>query len=145
MFAKTIGLAPLFITAFGVLSSPALAEGPPQTGVYECMSQDGLAPTLMFGLIDDTSYGNYDGLRGHYRYDAKLRQVIFTDGPFKGLHYLRGENPDPVKGTGSMRMLDEHGKVTAINHPSTGPRTRPSILMPYPGDAGARLPERRPL
>jgi hypothetical protein len=100
-----------------LLSSAALAEGPPQTGVYECMSQDGVAPTLMFGLIDGATYGNYDGLTGHYRYDAKLRQLIFIDGPFKGIHYLRGENPDPVKGTGSMRMLDEHGQVTAINCP----------------------------
>ncbi len=93
-------------TVFAALSAaPAAfaADGPP-TGVYGCydarmgvnvpgcirtsMGCTGLVitptPVAMFGLIDGSTYSDFDGHRGHYTYDAAAGLIAMTDGSRKG-------------------------------------------------------------
>src|SRR5450755_4259311 len=110
-------LGTLLVLAATSVVTPALAEAAPPLGVYECMGQDGLTPTLMLGLLDASTYSNYDGKTGHYSYDPHARVLTITDGPFKGFRYLRGDNPVAVTGADSLRMFDDKGQLTAFNCP----------------------------
>jgi hypothetical protein len=69
-------LAALFAVAMVSLSmSPVLAQdflsAPLTRGVYMCRDQ-AFTPTytMMFGLLDDSTYINYDGHVGTYAYDS---------------------------------------------------------------------------
>ena len=91
------------------LPAAAMAQGAPPAGVYSCYEARmapnapgcirsnigcfGLVitptPVAMFGLIDGSTYANYDGGRGHYRYDAGTGVLEMTDGPRQGWHYRK--------------------------------------------------------
>lgn len=91
------------------LSAGAMAQSTPPTGVYSCYDARmapnapgcmrsnlgcfGLVitptPTVMFGLIDGSTYADYDGHRGHYRYDAGQGVLEMTDGPHQGWRYRK--------------------------------------------------------
>jgi hypothetical protein len=109
----------------------ALAAGmPPAPGVYACyearpaMNVPGCvrsslgcmgivvtpAPTMMFGLIDGTTYTDYDGKRGHYTYDAQSGILTMTDGSREGWKYKHTED-------WAFRALDAKGEQTAYNCP----------------------------
>lgn len=84
-----------FIAAI-MLSLPALAAGAPPFGVYGCYDammdyQMRLKitpmPFVMFGLIDATTYSDYDGHRGHYSYNAATGVLTMTDGSRQGWRY----------------------------------------------------------
>ena len=84
-----------------------------QMGVYGCMDQDGYdAPTLQWGLLDGSTYSDFDGGRGGYTYDAATGVLTFTSGRFKGLRRKRTEDR-------LFRILDEHGSITAFSCPWT--------------------------
>jgi hypothetical protein len=85
-------------------AAPAAAKdflsSPLSLGVYECHDQmNNPSYTLMFGLIDENTYSNYDGLIGTYAYDpdtgvisvgldkgAPARYVRTMDTAFRGLN-----------------------------------------------------------
>lgn len=69
-----------------------------------------VAPTVMFGLIDGTTYSDYDGKRGHYKYDAQSGRLTMIDGSRQGWSYKR-------VASWSFRMLDPQGKETAYTCP----------------------------
>jgi hypothetical protein len=75
--------------------SAAAAESPPH-GVYSCY--DAIMdykmrlnitpmPFVMFGLINDNTYSDYDGHHGHYRYDAGTGVLTMLDGSREGWRY----------------------------------------------------------
>ena len=84
-------------------SSPAAwAAGGPPVGVYSCYdatmafspisgSQLKITPTpvAMFGLIDGTSYADWDGHLGHYAYDFSSGTLTMIDGSRVGWRYRK--------------------------------------------------------
>ena len=44
-------------------------------------------PFVMFGLIDSSTYSDFDGHHGHYRYDAKAEVLTMIDGSRQGWRY----------------------------------------------------------
>ena len=92
-----------------LLGGHAMAQSAPPSGVYSCydtrmapnapgcirssMGCYGLVitptPVAMFGLIDGSTYANYDGQQGHYRYDAGQAELQMTDGPRAGWRYRK--------------------------------------------------------
>ena len=118
-----------------LLATSAVAQVPspnavPAAGVYGCYSarptfggpgcvpssmgcmgmKIDVAPTVMFGLIDGSTYSDYDGKKGHYTFDATNQVLTMTDGSRKGWRYKR------VAAT-AFRFLDEQGKETAYTCP----------------------------
>jgi hypothetical protein len=99
------------LAIIGVLSSANAwaAGGAPPRGVYSCydvrmgfgvpgclrgpLGCTGLVitpmPVVMFGLIDATTYSDYDGRHGHYSYDATAGVISMTDGSRQGWHYRK--------------------------------------------------------
>jgi len=113
------------------LGGLASAAGmPPAPGVYACyearpaMNVPGCvrsslgcmgivvtpAPVMMFGLIDGTTYSDYDGKRGHYSYDAQSGILAMTDGSREGWKYKH-------TGDWSFRAIDAKGEETAFSCP----------------------------
>ena len=111
-----------------LLATATVAQVPspnaaPAAGVYGCYSarptfggpgcvpssvgcmgmKTDVAPTVMFGLIDGSTYSDYDGKKGHYTFDATNQVLTMTDGSRKGWRYKR------VAAT-AFRFLDEQGK-----------------------------------
>lgn len=91
----------LGVAAAGLLSAFAssAADAPP-VGVYGCydvrmgfspVSGNNLvvtpAPFVMFGLIDDATYSDWDGHHGHYTYDPANGILTMTDGSRQGWRY----------------------------------------------------------
>lgn len=92
-----------------VLAPAAWAVAAPPSGVYGCydarmgvnvpgcvrtsMGCTGLVitpmPTVMFGLIDGSTYSDYDGKHGHYTYDAAGGVITMTDGSRQGWRYRK--------------------------------------------------------
>jgi len=98
------------VAVVGALSAPiAWAAGAPPAGVYSCydarmgygvpgcirtsMGCTGLVitpmPVVMFGLIDGSTYSDYDGHHGHYKYDAAAGVITMTDGSRQGWRYRK--------------------------------------------------------
>ena len=112
-------LLPTTLLAATLLPLAAQAATPP-TGVYACYEPHlGLrpgqmtfqvAPTVMFGLIDATTYSDYDGKRGHYSYDAAQNILTLTDGSRQGWRYKKVAD-------WSFRMLDPKGQETSYTCP----------------------------
>jgi hypothetical protein len=96
------------LAASGLIFAPVAwaAAGPP-VGVYSCydvrmgygtpgcvrtaIGCTGMVitptPVAMFGLIDATSYSDYDGHHGKYTYDAAGGIITMTDGSREGWRY----------------------------------------------------------
>ncbi len=108
----------------------AAAQSVPPAGVYACyevkatFGQPGCvqsnigcmgmsitpAPVMMFGLIDGSSYSDYDGKRGKYSYDGAAGVLTMLDGSRQGWTYKR-------VGDWSFRALDREGKETSFTCP----------------------------
>jgi hypothetical protein len=77
-------------------------------GVYECHDQlFNIDPVMMFGLLDDTSYKNYDGDVGSYAFDQEsgiLQVGLQTGAPAR---FLRIE-------TTVFRALNEDGTLAGF-------------------------------
>lgn len=130
------------MAGIAVLSAPAAraADGPP-VGVYSCydsrmgvnvpgcvrtsMGCTGLVitpmPVVMFGLIDGSTYSDYDGHHGHYRYDAAAGLITMTDGSREGWRYRKSAD-------WSFRLIDNNtGKelytcpLEKTKNPNRGP------------------------
>ncbi|HEY5210029.1 MAG TPA: hypothetical protein VIJ42_11360 [Stellaceae bacterium] len=97
-----------------LLAAPvAIAAGGPATGVYGCYDaqfkfnpvtgRSNLVitpmPVPMFGLIDGSTYSDYDGHRGHYAFDAASGVITMTDGSRQGWRYQR-------KADGAFELID---------------------------------------
>ncbi len=89
-----LGLAGL--VAVALLSLPAEAAGPPPSGVYSCYDARmdykmrltiTPMPLVMFGLIDASTYCDFDGNHGHYNYNAGNGVLTMLDGSRKGWRY----------------------------------------------------------
>ena len=46
-------------------------------------------PVVMFGLIDRSTYSDYDGHHGQYKYDAAAGVITMTDGSRQGWRYRK--------------------------------------------------------
>jgi hypothetical protein len=122
------GLASFCAAAF--LSFPAAAAGSPPVGVYSCYDatmnfkmqlQITPMPFVMFGLIDASTYADFDGKHGHYSYDTGTGVLTMTDGSRQGWRYHKvGEWSftliDNAKGSEIYTCPYEAGK-----DPSRGP------------------------
>jgi len=87
-------------SAFGAAAQPF---PPAPSGIYGCIGslatgtavspyRDARSQTdaysavwLTFGLLDGSSYANFDGDAGHYTYSAAKGVLTMVDGPLKGL------------------------------------------------------------
>ncbi|WP_374633938.1 hypothetical protein [Ferrovibrio sp.] len=87
--------------------------GAPPAGVYACdapisiggMIMGSPQTGLMFGLIDQKRYRNFDGGTGAYRFDPAQRLLTMTSGPLKGQRYLRSD-------TSIFKPLNDAGSLT---------------------------------
>jgi hypothetical protein len=90
-----------------LMAQTAWAAGSPPTGVYSCydvrmgfgvpgcirtsLGCTGMVitpmPVVMFGLIDGSTYSDYDGHHGRYSYDAGSEIITMTDGTRQGWRY----------------------------------------------------------
>jgi hypothetical protein len=98
------------IAGAALVAAPvALAAETPPVGVYSCyearmaMNAPGCLrtatgcwglqitpmPVPMFGLIDGSTYSDYDGHHGHYTYDAASGVITMTDGSRQGWRYRK--------------------------------------------------------
>ena len=125
----------LALIAISSLGAPAAwgAGGPP-IGVYSCYdatmsfspisgSQLKITPTpvAMFGVIDGTSYADWNGHLGHYAYDVATGTLTMTDGSREGWRYRK-------TAAWSFTLIDNHsGKeiytcpLETAKNPSHGP------------------------
>lgn len=116
-------------------SAVSRAADAPPPGVYGCydvqmhfnpvMNKSDLvitpAPVVMFGLIDATTYSDWDGRHGHYIYDPAQGILTMTDGSRQGWRYRKTAN-------WSFTLIDNRtGKeiytcpLEAAKNPSHGP------------------------
>jgi hypothetical protein len=109
---------------------PAAAAEAPPVGVYSCYDakmdykmQLNITPMpfVMFGLINDSTYSDYDGHHGHYRYDAGTGVLTMLDGSREGWRYHK------VAGW-SFRLIDNKSGTDiytcpfeAAKNPDRGP------------------------
>jgi hypothetical protein len=121
------------LVALVAATSAAFAASPP-TGAYGCYDatmafspvsgshlQITPTPVAMFGLIDATTYADWDGHKGHYVYDAASGVLTMTDGSRQGWRYHKS-------GEWAFRLIDNRtGKeiytcpLKAGGDPSHGP------------------------
>jgi hypothetical protein len=96
------------LAAAALLSASAIAAGGPPRGVYGCYDvrmdykmQMVITPMpfVMFGLVDGSTYADYDGHHGHYSYDAATGVLTMHDGTREGWRYHN-------VGNWSFRMID---------------------------------------
>ena len=80
----------------GLLATTAARASDPPAGVYGCYDAKmdyrmqlviTPMPFVMFGLIDGDTYGDWDGHRGHYRYDQAAGVLTMIDGSRQGWRY----------------------------------------------------------
>lgn len=130
---RAIRLAPALLGA-AVCAAAWAADAPP-TGVYSCFDtqlhfspvtkRSDLVitpmPFVMFGLIDGSTYADWDGHRGHYSYDPAQGILTMTDGSRSGWRYHKASD-------WSFRLIDNQtGKEIyscprdAAKNPSHGP------------------------
>ena len=100
----TVSLAALALAA---IATPAAAQAPPR-GVYGCYDvkmdykmQLNITPLpfVMFGLIDGSTYADYDGHHGHYTYDQAAGVLTMNDGSRQGWRYHK-------VGVWAFRLID---------------------------------------
>jgi hypothetical protein len=107
-----------FVALGLVLTAGETWSGAPPTGVYQCYSarpyrgqiQIEVAPVVMFGLLDKTTYSDFDGKKGHYTYDGGTGILTMTDGSRQDWRYKR------VAQT-AFHHIDPQGKDTAYTCP----------------------------
>ena len=98
-------------------ATPAWAAGSPPRGVYGCYDVSMMpgrpmvitpTPVAMFGLIDDSTYADWDGHHGHYRFDGTM--LTMTDGSREGWRYRK-------TGDWSFTLIDNRTGNTAYTCP----------------------------
>jgi hypothetical protein len=96
------------IALVSLLALPAAAAEAPPFGVYSCYDAKmdykmqltiTPMPFVMFGLINDSTYSDYDGHHGRYRYDAGTGVLTMLDGPREGWRYHKD-------GAWAFRLID---------------------------------------
>lgn len=117
------------LASFVACTTAAVAAQPP-LGVYACYEaryEQGapgcvqtslgcfgmriiVTPVMYFGLLDGTTYSDYDGRTGHYVYNPATSLISMTDGSLHGVRYKRVAD-------WSFRKLDDSGKETAFTCP----------------------------
>jgi hypothetical protein len=92
---KRFLISTVFITVLQGVPAGWAAAVPP-AGVYSCYDvrmdyQMHMIitpmPFVMFGLIDATTYSDFDGHHGRYTYAAAAGMLTMTDGPRQGWRY----------------------------------------------------------
>ena len=121
------------VSVIAVATVSWAAEAPP-AGVYSCYdarmefspvsgSHLVITPTpfAMFGLMDGSTYSDWDGHHGHYTYDPAGGIIMMTDGSRQGWRYRK-------TATWSFTLIDNRtGKeiftcpLEAAKNPSHGP------------------------
>lgn len=77
--------------------------------VYRCtLPGIGMFTGAYFGIVDGSTYRNFDGKRGSYTFDQRTGVLRLVSGSSKGLSYQRESG-------GNFRVLDERGKITGGN------------------------------
>lgn len=80
-----------------------------------------LRPVVMVGLIDRSTYSDYDGHTGHYAYDGRTGVLSLTDGAKRGWRYQRTHSA-------TFQMLNPDGTQTVYEcplEPNRDPRRHP--------------------
>lgn len=89
----------------GVKAGAALAAG----AVYECtLPGVGMFTAAYFGIVDGSTYRDFDGRRGRYAFDASTGVLHLVSGSSAGLRYKR--MPE-----GNFRVLGRNGDITGGN------------------------------
>ena len=105
-------LAPLAVQAQGAPAAAVAgkADAALQPGrVYTCtLPGIGLFTGAFFGIVDGSTYRNFDGKTGRYSFDASTGVLRMTSGSSKGLAYKRMPQ-------GNFRVLDEKDGITGGN------------------------------
>jgi len=119
----------MLAAAVALVAVPAIASQPP-SGVYACYEASytqgapgcvpssvgcfgiaiKIAPVMMFGLIDETTYSDYDGHRGRYSFDQGSGVITMSDGSLRGVRYKKIDEWSFVK-------LDDKNRKTAFTCP----------------------------
>jgi hypothetical protein len=74
--------------------------------VYTCtLPGIGMFTGAYFGIVDGTTYRNFDGKTGRYQFDASTGVLRMTSGSSKGLAYKRMAD-------NYFRVLDDKGNIT---------------------------------
>ncbi|MGB4117881.1 MAG: hypothetical protein WBK51_15180 [Polaromonas sp.] len=77
--------------------------------VYTCTEPGfGLFTGAYFGIVDGSSYRNFDGKTGRYSFDASTGVLRMTSGSSKGMAYK-------LMPQGNFRVLGEKDKITGGN------------------------------
>jgi len=103
------------------LAKPDLGS-PPSTGVYACdapiniggMIMGSPQTGLMFGLIDQRRYRDFDGGTGNYNFDGVQNLLTMTSGPLKGQRYRRTD----AKLFKPLNDAGEEGGIRCLHSPS---------------------------
>lgn len=98
--AHRLGGLVVVVASLALAAAAPAADGGPPRGVYGCydVRMDARMrmvitpmPVAMFGLIDATTYADYDGNRGHYTYDPAAGVLTMTDGPRQDWRFRRDD------------------------------------------------------
>ncbi|GEM_PF-1845607 len=77
--------------------------------VYRCtLPGIGMFTGAYFGIVDGSTYRNFDGKRGSYTFDQRTGMLRLVSGSSKGLSYQR-------QSEGNFRVLDDRGRITGGN------------------------------
>jgi hypothetical protein len=72
------------VRAIGTLAKERALLPAPLLGTYNCNYRGQIAPGSDFALLDGTTYRDYDGNQGSYRFDTGAKVLVFVTGPKKG-------------------------------------------------------------
>lgn len=87
----------------------ATAKGGAMVGVYTCNTPGiGVDVAATFGVVNGSTYRNYDGKSGSYRFDAANSVLYLTSGSSKGLTYKQTSSK-------TYRLLHANGQMTGTN------------------------------
>lgn len=93
------------VRAAGGIARERAAFPPPAAVSYQCNYRGTVQPAFDFTLIDRSSYHDYDGRRGAYRYDTVAKRVVFESGPKAGSSFQQVS-------ANSFDVLDKDGTAT---------------------------------
>lgn len=101
------GAAAPAVAATGLASKPGAALQPGR--VYTCtLPGIGLFTGAFFGIVDSSTYRNFDRKTGRYSFDASTGVLRLTSGSSKGMAYK-------LMPQGNFRVLDEKDSITGGN------------------------------
>jgi hypothetical protein len=106
-------MGPDVVRAAPLAAAPAQANAksgawsaPTAGQVYRCtLPGIGMFTGAYFGIVDGTTYRNYDGKTGRYTFDAASGVLRLNSGASRGLSYKR-------ETATVFRVLDDNGKIT---------------------------------